>query len=609
MLRTAADLWREWERSGALRPGDYDSDIVDQIRKVMRRQGVPGAPIVDVLERAEWTPRDLLHALAPVVASFAGMQRDLLTLLVRIGGTTGTGENLRVVYEFAEDDLIDESLQELRETVTRLETVVVRMQPLDFNPSHAWDSPIRGFGSWGRESGFVGPRPELWAFASGVPDPVRTGHQRVDDLLARYRGVIEAVLRTLASVGDNSQEAAAWLRTAGDEADPALRSIVSAATADYWPIGAVAMVQGFAEQVAVGRVEPEPQLLDRLETWLDGFFAADAFDALQERTITELTDLLKLPTWGRRHELYSAWVATQVDRALDSKMEFVLHDGALRFPFRPTLVARFASANGDVEFWGEFRSPAEDLSGEGRKTAIQPDYRFLRRGSDVATTIAAVEVKQYLRAATKNPGAALRDYVLALPEAIVLLVAHGPLGRGVIDVVPPAERHRARIHRDVRVGRPRETAAFRRDIAALFPVPSPPKPSRPARIELRWAATVSDLDLHVGAASGAETSWRRLATPHSVLRKDVTTGGEPEIVDLAATASERLRVHVRIYSDDARSFAEAEPVVAFVWDDGERFELRPRMTLARSRDRSWDVAEIEVSGRVRPLSDSRRIVS
>ena len=144
MLSTAAELWEAWVRSRTLRPQDYDRDVADRVQEELTRQGYDASgPLAAAMQRAKWTPRDLLHALAPLLASFAGMHRDLLRLLERAGATSGQGENLRLVYQFAENDAFDESLAAFREYTRRAEVFAIHVQPWVVSGELAWRNPLR----------------------------------------------------------------------------------------------------------------------------------------------------------------------------------------------------------------------------------------------------------------------------------------------------------------------------------------------------------------------------------------------------------------------------------------------------------------------------------
>ncbi len=121
------------------------------------------------------------------------------------------------------------------------------------------------------------------------------------------------------------------------------------------------------------------------------------------------------------------------------------------------------------------------------------------------TTVLAIEVKQYRRGAAGRHGAVLAKYAAGLPEATVLLVGHGPLGRTVRDRVPSADRSRTSVFENVRPDRPNEARSFRAEIERLLPEDST-QTDIPSEIELRWDPRVYDLDLHVRFSSGAIVS-------------------------------------------------------------------------------------------------------
>lgn len=606
MQSTAAELWRSWERSGTLRPQDYDSDVADHVRRTLARQGHDGVDRIDrALDDAGWTTRDLLHTLAPLVTSFAGMQRDLLRLLQRVGAASGTQENLRVQYEFVEGDIIDESLADFRERVSRIESVIVQLRPLSFSTSHAFHSPLRqhstseamdelvtisGSTSW-----------ETWRFLEGVPDPAPTGNLQVDARAERVIILVRRVLERLDSVGVDTLAAREWMGAHHHEReqDPALAQVISAAI-DFWPLSTAAAVYRWTSGIIAGTIAASDEFLAELDAWLDRFEEGEAEEEVTERTVQDFLDILALPSWGKRHELYSAWITTQLDLAVDARLEFVVTDGALRFPFHATLLAHLPTAHGSVELWCEVRSPATGELHGGRRRGIQPDYRFQRAADEISdrTTVAAVEAKQYKSPAATKHGGTLRDYVANLPGATVLLVAHGPLGVDVIDAVPESDHDRVRVHPDVRVGRPRESARFRADIARLFPPPA----TRPTRIELRWSPTVADLDLHVHDGN-EETSYGSPVTAHSTLRSDERNGG-PEVVDIRPDSDGALGVRVHVYSSG--TLRDAAPVVTFFRGTDPVLSLTPTDEFTQGGERWWSVARIDNAGRMTASAQSRQ---
>lgn len=423
MLTTAAELWKTWTDAGVLRPQDYDKDISDFVSVGLG--GTRTSDIVEALVQARWTPRELLHAIAPAVASFSGMMQDLLALYAKVGARAGTGENLRIRYEFDKSDPLDHMLAHFREQAALASRAARRSATqLVFDGVHAFRGPAQPLASWERAQELIGTHdPRDWPFAQRVPSPATTGDETADLVLARWAAVVNAVVDVLTELGSTTGETSDWLRQ-NDPARETLEGAVAQAATDFWPMANFAALHALADSVRDG--EAEQDSVEQVAAWLDGFWSVEDTKSL----VNDVTDLLSLPTWGRRHELYSAWIAAQLDQALGpGRLEFVVVGGVLRFPFKATKLADFVIADGAVELWCEVRSDLADPVGKKRTGGIQPDYRVVQFGADpVVGTLLAVEAKQYLRSSPAQHVEALTDYAAGLPHATVLIVGHGVLG-------------------------------------------------------------------------------------------------------------------------------------------------------------------------------------
>jgi hypothetical protein len=589
-IRSAADLWSAWVRDGTLKPQNYDSDIEDLVKAALDRAGFRGIRVTIAMNRAGWTARDLIHTLAPAVASFAGMMRDLLRLMTRISATSGNDASLRVVYEFEDGEVIDESLDAFRERVSRVERVAVRASGLTFDPVHAFASPLQSLG-FRRVDDPGWPR-EPWQFGDQLDGPVQTGNDRVDELLQRNMELIERASSLLATIGETFDHIFSWVDTA-DADDPLLPM---AQYAHDWLLSQLPLVRTFARAYLDGEPSARAVVLDDWNAWLDGFRAPDLILTL-DRDVDDLLDVLNFPSWGKRHELYSAWITTQIDRALKGRLSFELDGGALRFPFKPHLVARLDAPFGDLELWSELRvRGGTDLLGASRKNGVQPDYLFIQHATRDA--VLAVEAKQYLRSAKSRHAIVLRDYTKVLKDATVLLVAHGPIGANVVESIPEQFRSRAQSHSDVRVGRPHLSAEFRRSISELLP--EAPVPQLPVRIELKWEGNVHDLDLHVD--DGAVSAYfDNPVTAFAQHLGDEFDGG-PEVL-MVNNAGRILDVRVHSYSGEP--FRAANPVVRLIAADGTQSEIVPTDEILASDRLWWHVSRQAEDGRLSLSSESR----
>lgn len=591
MHATAADLWRAWIRTKVLQPKTHDFDLAQKLCARLGTEKVSKLPTA--MDAAGWLPRDLLHAIAGELESFSGMMQDLLSLYERIGARSATGENLRITYEFVEGEPFDVLLSSFREQVADVRIAVRELAtPLSFGLDFAFQSPISDMVDWDRMRGLFGPDDlHTISLPRTAPRPTPTGAPSADSVIERGLRVVDAVFAMLATGGSTVEDAIAQLwRPVEPNEDDVEGAVVQAAT-DRWPLVTTAALHGFADVVREG--QERPGLVEDVDAWLDNFESKDPIEV----TVKHLVDVLSMPSWGKRHELYAAWVATQFDQALPTdRLSFVVAEGTLRFPFKATRVATVHAADADHELWCEIRSDLLDASGN-RVRGIQPDYRVLRRNRDgSSTTVLAVEVKQYQNTAATRHGKVLAMYAAGLPDASVFLVGHGPIGDARTHV-PNTDRDRTRVFENVRPGRNADRRPFQRALAELLP--SPP---RLEQVALTWDRRIHDLDLHL-EIGGETVNWQNPSSEVGKLKADSFRGG-PEVIDLIADVRTPIGVEVHLYSSDATSVFAAGPRVTITWVGGEVTDLRPLRDLPSGEQRRWAVCLIEPNGTLTPSGDT-----
>jgi hypothetical protein len=163
-----------------------------------------------------------------------------------------------------------------------------------------------------------------------------------------------------------------------------------------------------------------------------------------EVSMSQFEEVLRLPVWQQRHELYAVWVATEVVDGLQQHTIKLHHDGGrLEFAFRETLLATVLTATPLTSIYTERRSSlSPEAQSTTRKEGIQPDYGVWRDGpKDARNCILAIECKHYLETAGGRFIEVLSDYALSLPKAHVCLVNHGPIGN-VLQSLPDHLRKR-----------------------------------------------------------------------------------------------------------------------------------------------------------------------
>lgn len=191
----------------------------------------------------------------------------------------------------------------------------------------------------------------------------------------------------------------------------------------------------------------------------------------QTVVVDQLLDILSLPVWKFRYELYAAWILTKIDMAFDGYEVMLNHDkGSLPLGFKERHISTIQTAEGEIELWCEVRSALDNPSSSKRKAAIQPDYRIFFNGEIEFPEkhLAAVEVKQYRYPSRKNFSEALNDYAMGLPQAAIFLVNYGPVRDNLPLVFPDRCSYMGQIRPDGD-----DPDKFVRALSAVLPVATP----------------------------------------------------------------------------------------------------------------------------------------
>lgn len=562
-VEDAVELWQELTKS--LRPQDYDIDLVEAIRGELQLNS--DLPMAEALSGISAVA--LIDTVLRTVAPYAGMLTDLLSLYERMGASTGDGENLRVRYAFDEDqeplefDLT--AFREWEETSRLLHTqrvtrvwdqvpaweVVRILHGANRIPSARSTASVIAWPSTGSPSPHVGLEDadrlvaDIWALRDSFL--VEAEHEW--PIRSEYQGgfMDEKLTQMAIMVSDW------WDYSIGEACEAFVVRLAQLAKSDALSNTDEAGELTRAVRIAVARQ------LDQLPT-----VTVEVDDLL-----TRLLEVLSLPTWGKRHEIYSAWIFAQIVEAIGlERMTVHVTNGKLSFDFSGNHLATVLTQRGPMEIWAELRTAHPSPKGMGRTRAIQPDYSLtLRPVHEPSTTILAVECKQYQQSALRNPALAVDDYASGLPDAKVVLATYGPVSPRVLDRLDLNQRARAFVVRELRPGRVKEITEFRYQVVTHMPpllrisvapeVESggvgAPQPRGLIEVELSWSDPESDLDLwaQIGDGPHDEVSYKHRSTlvPGGggiLLSEDVTAG--PGRERLVITRGARVTIRVNAFS-------------------------------------------------------------
>ncbi|MBI1929440.1 hypothetical protein HYR99_34995 [Candidatus Poribacteria bacterium] len=250
---------------------------------------------------------------------------------------------------------------------------------------------------------------------------------------------------------------------------------------DRWPETMLRGLLGFTENLLKfpnnERMEKAQPVLKEIQ---ELFSRLPHWEGEREELIKEVLELLNLPIWTKRHELYQTWVLTQIDRALEGYQRVIHHvNDTLILRFSGTQIGSIETEKGRIHIWSELRSPLANPLGKGRKRHIQPDYSLTFEPiTDPNQTVIAIECKQYRKANLKNFSNALIDYAKGRPNARVVLVNYGEIPEKILNYIDDQLRRRTLVIGNFLPGNLTKVEIFKRVL-----IESIPKPDRERQVK------------------------------------------------------------------------------------------------------------------------------
>lgn len=474
-LENGLQVWQALVRSGLEQtrknsfPG-YDAELA----AVLRERLYPNATVSleHELRSAPPSTETFLDAFFNALKPFSQMLREVLAMFEEAGARR-SDENLRIAFDFDKaSEALALTLEEFREVesffreiarpiVERrwssdtlwllsrdvegvLEQVGGPDKPRYYNtPSQIRDSRVR---EWIERNG-----KNDWLPFPGFPT---SGDLDLDKTVDMAQDLIHYMIAEVMRLGTTYQQFTARLtelptreREEGDapgRADELPRRNFVIAAHDFWPNTFAENVCLAIEAVKNQKYEGQPTAASQLSGAIQaGFDRPPRTERTRVTLEQEFSDLINLPIWRKRHELYAVWVGSRIADALsDLSWEWHPDGDTLRFSFSGVELATISADRARHVFWTEKRTALEEPSFFGRKH-IQPDYRIMTVPTHrYDATSLVVECKQYRKWSKRNFGVALDDYAKGCPKAPIILVNYGPTDPSVLTLVDPSRRDR-----------------------------------------------------------------------------------------------------------------------------------------------------------------------
>jgi hypothetical protein len=591
-VKDNAAWWRRYRIPRIENQDSYDSGLLYDLRASL----FPGATgSLQSLLKAAAPPlsaEKLLRAFFATLRPFSMMKQDILEMMSAARARKGD-DNIKVRFQLNESDApLDLLLNEFRDQMETVERCIVVAPVRRWTTDELWriarvaeerlperheiqslaspaDRPIVDWIGQSRSTRRFESFPSRW----------RTGQ---DDLDRR----LDVIVNLLDDISSAFRRYGSDYRSARDEMERLERSERGAASgvdrgeeglvdpigftlrqlyfleSDFW-LAAVGEWL-LAVRIAVRRAGTSDAIAGAVISELDDILPAVTGSTRErEEIIRQLTDILNLPVWKKRHAVYAVWIGSQIWQALKERWHFTFHlDGdVLSFAFSGVHLATLSNPRSDevLAWWTEFRTPAAGLPSGHRSQAIQPDYRIRRAPFSASDAdVLVVEVKQYKRSSTANFSAALTDYAYACQKAGVLLANYGPISGRVFEALPNEYRRRIAVTAFVRPDKTDNCLAFHAQIRRFVRVSVGDAQAISAasigKVELKWNAHPEDLDLHLFAIEAAEQEahicFSQREHGESIrLTGDIRDGLGPEALFFHRTTGKWL-VCVNQFSDD-----------------------------------------------------------
>jgi hypothetical protein len=591
IIRSSWECWRQLERAGGLDSKRYDAELVEEISGSLDLD--PGKSLRNQLRQKNVSVEDFLSAFFAAVRPYAGMMRDLFVFFERAQAVRSSTGTLQIAFDFGRT--IENLEFDLRSF--RLWQQVFSITTIDSDEAHYWNHDyllrlcqtletaqnatsgiVKGL-SDRQALEWLGlyESERIWP-AWSLPPPDVGGGDFSDTLAICWQAWARIVSASRSiGIARDDLESYQWESPTGE----------TRGWRDAWLLKLLDGVDWCGRVVrAAYQMAERPEVWETSRSELDRLLSeVPRRPQPREARVETFQELLSLPLWKRRHDLYGAWVGSQIVSALGEGVEILSCGGTLRYAFSGTHLASLRRASGlTMHLWSELRSPLSHPRGKGRKASIQPDYSLqLEPITYPESSRLVVECKQYLRAASRSFADALTDYSRGRRGAKIVLVNYGPVSDHILNYLSSDVRDRSYFIGDFRPGSFQSIAKFfeivsevvqaddHRNSERALATPqgsgergTPTANSEPragiaaARnsvealsIILTWGDQPRDLDLHVWVLNPEQT-WTQISyqekgnsecSPWALLDSDCTNGQGPETVVVFRPTRIRCAVH------------------------------------------------------------------
>jgi len=381
-------------------------------------------------------------------------------------------------------------------------------------------------------------------------------NKKFDKLVSEIFDVWDEIKKILQSIAPTREERMSIYHKGNSQYQEILQS-----ETDYWLRNILNQILTMAEDYPTMNEKEQNHICNIVNDILK---VIDKKSYQKEISVKSLQEILKLPVWKHRYEVYSIWVFSQIIEALSTlNVRIISENGKLSFSFSGRELASINNSDCCMKLWSELRTECiVPPVSKKRKNNIQPDYSIIKDlpKEDANSSILVVECKQYKKQSLKNFSEAIIDYANNRPKADIFLVNYGEMEKGSVlsavekKISKDIIQDRISIFSELRPDK-QEKDVFKKAVKySIFKYIC--KNIKFTDFKLEWNEVPKDLDLHLffypkGSNDVKKLSYNENQITTAKISEDITSGFGPESIHITHWEEGVYYLSVHNYSKDA----------------------------------------------------------
>lgn len=617
LITTASDLWNEISKTAQFQHKEYDMNMLQEIRGKL---GLPSNGSIPVLlKKHKVSCEELLNAVLSCMQPFGEMLNDLYAMFQRAGAQQ-SNHNLKIQFDFNRNketfatdlDFFRQQTESANQHIAQaIAEIPVHPFELCWKIKSIWQPNYLNVPQTMYPEDIQKWLQDYEACSRGswpdyVPNKPTTGYPELNEQIENLWRILTNSLWKYRNLGRNGNQPRA------EDVD------FWNAEIDRWIGSYVRTICNLLIFFQISDPEQHATFAASASQEISHIISRCPMNHVTMEEIRRaVEDILNLPFWKKRYELYSVWTCSQILSAFPQNgVLYHVKDNTLSFSFSGSHIATLSSYDPPLELWAEVRTYYASPKGQTRKSHIQPDYTLaIGDAYNENQSIAVVECKQYKKYNRKNFLNAAEDYAGGRPNSNVFLVNYGPIASSLKDSTEEKYRDRIQFFGFV-MPSTQETLAFQKSLKEAvdqyynsnyrIKLPEYPFPEGSCTIRLKWNDLPKDLDLHMIVTSEGKKyhiaynqRGSLFCVPFAMLNNDDQRGNGEESIRIGHMIDGKYDIYVHDYHD-TEDISGAVTVLIEI--DGQ-----PRYAISRiepiESGKTWHPYTIS-SGKIIPVNET-----